>query len=193
MEGDLHMRTFSIVSAILVLLISVGWGSSQPAFAEEVTFGDGTIETSRSSLNNNQMTLLRVQVPSSGTITKLSVYTARLSGSPVLTGVVYADSNGVLGGFLGKTSEITVTNALTSPAWLDLSGPNIPIRAGYVWIGLMVGPSTGSHEAAFWINMSAPPYRLDSNIFVTYPNAPATATGYTAWTNVSWSITGTVR
>jgi len=134
------------------------------------------------------MALLRVQVPSSGTITKLSVYTAILSGAPVLTGAVYADNNGVVAGLLGKTGEVAVTQS--SAAWVDLPGLNIPASAGYVWIGVMVGPSTSSSSAAFWVNYSAPAYSLDSHITVTYPTAPATVTSYTVYNNIGWSING---
>jgi hypothetical protein len=107
------------------------------------TFGHTDTGNTDDELNLDMKQMSRFQAPANGTITKLTLYCWVYAGTPVIKGVVYADSGGVPGALLGVSSEATVPSSV---AWVDLSGLNVTITNGtFYWIGYIVGDSGSDH------------------------------------------------
>jgi predicted RNA binding protein YcfA (HicA-like mRNA interferase family) len=79
-------------------------------------------------------------------------------GQQALKGVVYADANGVPGGLLGVTDELTYRSS-EGPGWYYLYFPRhptqtnpsglLPLRPGSYWIGVIGGDQSGVAQVTY--------------------------------------------
>jgi hypothetical protein len=115
----------------------------------ELTFGKTTVGAVSDLFLAERKRVNRYTLPTSGEVTKLSVYLAptSVSGSQVLEGVIYADAAGRPEALLATSQPLTFTST-SAAGWyaLQFASP-VALGAGAYWIGVITGPT--SHVAGF--------------------------------------------
>jgi hypothetical protein len=108
------------------------------------TCGKTTIGKSSDQLVSNQKRVNRCVVPFNATVSELVAYLAPTShsGSQVIKGVIYKDSNGKPAALLGSSLQFTFTSK-TAAGWYKLVFPvGVKVATGSYWIGLLTGSTT---------------------------------------------------
>ena len=156
---------------------SAAASSSQTALVTQAeqspaTFGKTSVGSSSDTFSANRKRVNRYALPSSASVTKLSIYltSAASSGSQTLQGIVYSDSSGKPAALLGSTETLTFKAKSTS-GWYDLkfSSP-LRLAAGNYWIGAITG--TASAVAGFRYDNVSGSRAYNSNTFTSGPSNP---------------------
>jgi len=137
-----------------------------------LTFGKTTVGASSDTFLADRKRVSRYALPTSGAVTKLSIYLAPTgtSGQQVLKGVVYADSSGAPSALLGVSEQLTFSST-SSAGWYDLtfSSP-LKLAAGNYWIGAITGPT--SKVGGFRYDSVASSRDYNSNTYTSGPSNP---------------------
>jgi thermitase len=127
-------------------------GESEPATSEATlpvspsyaTFGNSTVGSLASSLVAERKSVSRYQLPQPGSVLKLSVYLqpTRKSGQQQLSGVIYADAEGVPGALLASSEQLVFQRS-SAAGWYDLGfATPVKLAAGNYWIGVLAGATS---------------------------------------------------
>jgi hypothetical protein len=159
---------------------SNGSGAGEPATSATTavvqstatTFGTTTVGGSSDDFVAERKRVNRYALPTSGTISKLSIYLAPVgtSGQQVLKGVIYADSSGAPGALLATSEQITFAST-NAAGWYELkfSAP-VKLTAGNYWIGVITGATAGVAGFRFTSVSGARDY--NSNSYASGPTNP---------------------
>ncbi len=154
-------------------------GSSAPAISAQTavvvavyTFGKTSVGASSDSFAANRKRVSLYTLPSSGSVSKLSIYLepGGASGHQLLEGIVYATSNGKPGALLGTSSQVTFYST-SSPGWYDLTFPTpLKVAAGNYWIGVITGAT--SYVAGFRYTRVSNSRDYNTNTYTSRPSNP---------------------
>jgi subtilisin family serine protease len=136
------------------------------------TFGQTAVGPSADPILADRKRVNRYQLPSAGSVTKLSIYLqpGGTSGSQQIKGALYADSGGAPGALLGVTSPITFQSTQAA-GWYDLTFPApVALQAGNYWIGMISGST--SHVAAFRYTSVSGSRDYNVNSYAAGPSNP---------------------
>jgi subtilisin family serine protease len=136
------------------------------------TFGTTTLGGGSDSMLANRKRVNRYQLPTAGSVTKLSIYLqpTPTSGTQVLKGVLYADNAGSPATLLGTTSELAFSSTKTA-GWYDLVFPSpVALAAGNYWIGMISGGT--SYVAGFRYATVSGSRNYNTSTYTTGPSDP---------------------
>lgn len=114
------------------------------------SFGESNIGSVDDTQGANLKEVFPVTVPQNGWVTKLTGYISGNgsgSGAQVMRAVIYADSSGAPGNWLGTSNEVTIFDG-QAYAWVDFAFPSpVQIAAGAtIWIGYHGGNNGDSAQ-----------------------------------------------
>ncbi len=155
-------------------------GSSTPASSAQTavvqqappTFGKTTIGASSDAYAANRKRVSLYTLPSTGSVSKLSIYLqpSGVSGQQVLEGIVYANSAGTPAALLGTSSPLTFHSTNTA-GWYALTfGTPLRLAAGSYWIGVITGAT--SDVAGFRYDSVSKSRVYNTNTYTSGPSNP---------------------
>ena len=133
--------SLSLTAGLAALACAAAVIAPPPAGA--TTFGKTTVGASKDVFSADRKRVVAYTLPSAGSVTQLSVYLepTTVSGSQVMKGVVYADSNGAPGALKGVSNQLTFSSTQAA-GWYALTFPTaLELPAGKYWIGVLTGAS----------------------------------------------------
>ena len=137
-----------------------------------LTFGKTTVGASSDSFSSERKRVSRYSLPTSGAVTKLSIYLAptSVSGQQVMKGVVYSDASGKPEALLGVSEQLAFTSTSVA-GWYDLpfSTP-LKLTAGNYWIGIITGATLG--VAGFRYDSVSGARDYNANSYASGPSNP---------------------
>jgi PKD repeat protein len=173
----------SMTSSPITITVTTGGGGGT------ATFGTTTPGTGIDTATGNYKEVSKFTAPQAGSVTKVTGYISGLgktSGSQKIRAVLYADSGGNPGAWLGTSNEVTI-NARKAWGWVDFTFPSaVAIQPGTIWIGYFAGTTSDLIQLRY----STVTGDLRWN-FNTYTSSASNPFGSATTTNFHYSIYAT--
>jgi hypothetical protein len=154
----------------------------KPTFASSVeasatqssgTFGKTTVGTAcGDSFATNRKRVNKYPLSTNASISQLSIYLkpTGVSGSQVLNGVIYTDSNNTPGSLLATSNQLTFSSS-NAAGWYNLTFASpVSLNAGNYWLGAITG-DTGN-VAGFCYDSVSNSRSFNSNTYSSGPSNP---------------------
>jgi hypothetical protein len=155
--------------ACMWLLVTLVAGAGA---ASAATFGKATVGATAASDPANLKGVSKYRLPSTGTVSKLSLYLqpTGTSGSETIEGLVYGESGRAPGPLLGTTSALTFKSS-SSAGWYDLNFLTpLKLAPGNYWLGFISGGT--SNVTAFRYDTASNALDYNANSYAAGASDP---------------------
>jgi hypothetical protein len=195
------MHTFTKLPRLVVLLAAAGIlaavplaGAAPRHAAATTTFGQQQVGSLVDWGGPNWLDVSGPYAVSSAvSVSKLSAYVAGGSAVSHVRGVIYADSSGKPGAFMGVTPEATIA-ANQAAGWIDLTFASaVALPAGSYWLGYWYADYNSRH---FYVNVagserySPATYSATGNPPAAFPAGGTSASSYSLYATYTTGTSG---